>query len=190
MLFDVITYFHSEYNESKMNSHHERSTASLEWTERFINNIRKLLYRLGADSSADSAEAEQRLGEIPRGAGRIAGPTAFATMGAILYRRTSVTMGELTKELLTPPATTNRLVTWWVKNGLAERLSDPNDKRVIRVRITEAGRRFQEITQDIAVARIDSIFSKLTPEETTIFHLLFDKLTADFEDVPGDQEMG
>jgi DNA-binding MarR family transcriptional regulator len=162
------------------------STSSSERAERFIDNIRKLLFLISADSYADSAEAERRLGEIPKGAGRIAGPIAFSTLGNILRRREAVTMGAITRGLLVPPSTANRLVSWWVDNGLAERLSDPNDKRVIRVRITEEGIRFQEVTQDIAITRINSFFSKLTPEEATIFSLLFDKLTSKFEDLPTD----
>ena len=95
-------------------------------------------------------------------------------------------MGELTRELKLPPATTNRLVSWWVDNGLAERLRDPKDKRIIRVRITEAGRKFQEISQEIAVARLEPCFRKLTMEETIIFNLLLDKLTSDIPNGSGD----
>ncbi len=163
-----------------------QNISSSEGAARFAENIRKLVVHLSADRHSDSAEAERKLGEIPLGAGRIAGPIAFSTLGTILSRRETVTMGELTKELLIPPATTNRLVTWWVENGLAERLRDPSDKRVIRVRITGAGRRFQKINQEIGVTRVKSFFNQLTPEETTIFSLLFDKLISNLENLATD----
>lgn len=170
-----------EYNKVEISNHYLQSISPSERAHRFVINIRKLLFQLSADSHEDSAKAEKRLGKIPKGAGRIAGPIAFSAMGNIIYRQESITMGELTKELLIPPATTNRLVSWWVDHGLAERLSDPNDKRIIRVRITKAGRRFYETTQDIAIDRIKSFFNKLTSEEVIIFDMLFDKLTSSFD---------
>jgi DNA-binding MarR family transcriptional regulator len=171
-----------------MLSHNAQNISPSERTERFINNIRKLLFHLTADSSIDSAEAEKRLNGIPRGAGQIAGPIVFYSMSKTICRWTDITMGELTKELLIPPATANRLVTWWVDNGLAERLSDSNDKRVIRVRMTGNGRRLHEVIDDIAVMRIGALFSELTPEETDIFNLLFDKLASKFENIPTDSQ--
>jgi len=147
----------------------------------FVENFRKLLYQLSAVTHIASAEAERKLGEIPLGAGKIAGPIAFSAICDILFRGEAVPMGELTRELRLPPATTNRLVGWWVDNGLAERLRDPKDKRVIKVRITDAGRKFQEISQEIAVARLGPYFRKLTMEEIIIFNLLLDKLTSDIQ---------
>lgn len=169
-----------------MTSDNVHGISPSERTGRFLDSFRKLVFQLTANRHAASAEAESRLGEVARGAGQIAGPIGFYTMGKMIYRQPTVTMGELAKELLIPPSTANRLVTWWVGNGLAERLPDPKDKRVIRVRMTEAGRRFHEITEDIAVARIGSFFSKFTPEEASIFLMLFDKLTSNFEDLPSD----
>lgn len=147
----------------------------------FVNNFRKLLFQVSGDININSAEAEKKLGEIPIGAGKIAGPLAFSAMSAILQNNEAVAMGTLTRELRLPPATTNRLVSWWVDNGLAERYRDPNDKRVIKVRITDAGSRFQEISQEIAVARLKPYFRKLTPEETIIFNLLLVKITSDIQ---------
>ena len=106
---------------------------------------------------------------------------AFSAMSAILQSGGAVAMGTLTRELRLPPATTNRLVGWWVENGLAERFRDPKDKRVIKVRITDAGRRFQAISQEIAVARLKPYFRKLTAEEIIIFNLLLVKITSDIQ---------
>ena len=152
----------------------------------FVGNFKKLLYQVAAEMHSSSAEAEKKLGEIPLGAGKIAGPIAFSAMSDILERGDAVAMGKLTRELKLPPATANRLVGWWVDNGLAERLRDPNDKRVIKVRITEAGRRFQEISEEIVAARLKPCFSKLTMEETIIFNLLLDKLALDIKNGSGD----
>ncbi len=147
----------------------------------FVGNFKKLLYQVAAEMHSSSAEAEKKLGEITLGAGRIAGPIAFSAMSDILDRGDAVAMGRLTKELRLPPATTNRLVSWWVENGLAERLRDPNDKRVIKIRITDAGKKFQEISKEIIAARLKPCFSKLTMEETIIFNLLLDKLALGIE---------
>ena len=58
--------------------------------------------------------------------------TFFNTSGA-LYRTENLTMGELSKSIAAPMSSTTRMVNWLVDNGYAVRLSDPDDRRIVRV---------------------------------------------------------
>ncbi len=163
--------------------------SSPEWTARFIGNFRKVEFHL-ANSGIQKSEGAKRMLEKffikSNNPGLIAGSLAFYAIGNILFNRPNISMGDLTKELLLPPATTNRLVAWWVDNDLAERLSDPNDKRVVLVRMTDHGKKFHEITDRIAVRRMQSYFAEFTFAEVVLLNLLLEKLLLRFENSPVD----
>jgi DNA-binding MarR family transcriptional regulator len=99
-------------------------------------------------------------------------------MSRLLYEGKPLTMGELSEKLMIENYTATRLVSWWVKEGLAERLGDPNDRRIVRVAQTEKGRQFNEIMEDMIVRRVQKLQERLTPDEQIIFMRLFEKLTA------------
>jgi len=72
-------------------------------------------------------------------------PFTFYRMGSILYRDTNPTMRELSRALSVPLSTATRMVSLWVDNGWARRLSDPDDRRIVRVVLTDSGRRIHDI---------------------------------------------
>ena len=175
--------------EGKMVSDNPQEILSSDWTARFISNFRKVSFHLTNAGAQKSSIAKRMLDKfIIKGSnpGQIAGDLAFYAMGKILYGRPTISMGGLTKELLIPPTTTNRLVAWWVDNGLAERLSDPNDKRVVLVRMTDHGKKFHETTEEIAVRRIRSYFAEFTSEEAILLNLLLEKLSQRLENGPAE----
>ena len=61
-------------------------------------------------------------------------------MGSILYRGTNLTTGELGRAPSLPLSTTNRIAILWVDNGYAQRISDPDDRRIVRVALTDSDR--------------------------------------------------
>jgi DNA-binding MarR family transcriptional regulator len=64
------------------------------------------------------------------------------------------TLGELAaREQVTPPTMT-RIVTGLEHQGLAERVPDPSDGRVVRVEPTEEGRRVMELGRRLRVERL------------------------------------
>ena len=109
---------------------------------------------------------------------RIAGNLAFFRMSRLLYPNEQLTMTQLSEQLMIENYSATRLVSWWVDRGLAERLGDPNDRRIVKVALTKKGQQFHKTIESIALRRLQNIFQRLTAEELTIFARLFHKLAA------------
>lgn len=154
--------------------------AAAEGTAGFIENMIKLMIAIRTRSEADIAEIENQIRPIMGDSEpvEIAGPLAFFRMSQVLYREGTPTMGELSEKLMIPHATGTRLVSWWVNNGLAERLSDPKDRRIVRVELTQKGRQFHEILEGHAIRRVQRILGRLTADEQIVFSLLLAKLVS------------
>ena len=99
-------------------------------------------------------------------------------MTSILYRKPNSTMGELSQALSVPLYTATRLVDSLVENGLADRLSDPDDRRIVRVTLTDDGRRFHKVMEAHIAQKIEGLMAHLTPEEQDILIALLHKATA------------
>jgi DNA-binding MarR family transcriptional regulator len=67
-------------------------------------------------------------------------------------------------EGVTPPTMT-RLVAGMVADGLVERQSDPNDRRVVRVMASERGRSLLLAGRDRRVSTLAAMIAPLTPKE-------------------------
>jgi DNA-binding MarR family transcriptional regulator len=106
--------------------------------------------------------------------------TFFNTSGA-LYQTTNLTMGELSKSIAAPMSSTTRMVNWLVDNGYAARLSDPDDRRIVRVTLTEEGRKLHEYIEGHIVQRVRETIQMLTQEEQAVVLAVFDKLARAFE---------
>ena len=109
---------------------------------------------------------------------KIAGNLAFFRLSRLLYPDEKLTMTELSEKLMIEKYSATRLISWWVDRGLAERLGDPNDRRIVRVALTKKGKQFHKTIQSIALRRLRQIFQRLTAEELAIFSRLFHKLAA------------
>ena len=105
--------------------------------------------------------------------------TFFNTSGA-LYRMDNLTMGELSKSIAAPMSSTTRMVNWLVENGYAVRLSDPDDRRIVRVTLTEEGRKLHEYIEGHIIKRVRETIQLLTQEEQTTIINVFDKLARAF----------
>ncbi len=162
-----------------MSNQSTQNASEFERAETFLQLVRKLVVTSTTRKSDEVAtEAEKRLMKHLKGRnpGKIMGPVTFFTFCHSIYQNASVTMGEISNEIFVSPATATRVVDWWVKNGLAERLPDSSDKRLVRVKITEEGRVVHEIAVEIAHKRIGEFLSRLNPEEQIIVNLLLEKL--------------
>ena len=105
--------------------------------------------------------------------------TFFNTSGA-LYRMDNLTMGELSKSIAAPMSSTTRMVNWLVDNGYAVRLSDPDDRRIVRVTLTEEGRKLHEYIESHIIQRVKETVQILTQEEQAVVLAVFDKLARVF----------
>jgi DNA-binding MarR family transcriptional regulator len=160
-----------------------QNSSEFERADKFLDLIRKLIVKATKYRPDDSAEAEKRLKRHLKSSdpGKTGWPVTFFIFCKSIYQKSSVTMGEISNELLTSPATATRVVDWWVKNGLVERLHDPDDKRLVRVKITEEGKAFHELSKEIAHKRIGEFLGGLNPEEQIIINLLLEKLLSAHE---------
>ena len=146
----------------------------------FILFLIELLDRVRTPSAELLADCERRLLPIvgddePQD---IAGAINFFRFSEILYRMGNPTMGDLSSQLRMPQATMTRLVDWWAGKGLAERLADPKDRRVIRVTLTDSGGEFHEVLKEFAAKQVKTILGRLTEKEQATFIALLKKLTA------------
>jgi DNA-binding MarR family transcriptional regulator len=105
-----------------------------------------------------------------------ADPLTFGRMNNILYQGPNPTMGELSKILSLPLSTTTRMVGLEVSLGFARRLPDPDDGRIVRVTMTDAGRKFHESMTEMHAQGAVKILGCLTPEERGILLTLLRKV--------------
>jgi len=90
----------------------------------------------------------------------------FLRIGAVLMgRQTAPTMGELSEALAVPVSTATRMVDWQVANGYVERLSDPDDRRVVRLALTPAGRRLLRTLDTFLKERTERVLRRFPAGE-------------------------
>jgi len=94
----------------------------------------------------------------------------------LMYPNNKPTMGELSRALALPLSTTTNVMDFLVKNGYCKRLSDRNDRRIVRVALTDVGRRNLEISDKYIAQRGQEILSALTVKEQTTFLTLLKKI--------------
>ena len=140
----------------------------------------KLYDEMGSPSAEEVAEIRERAQLLvgDDGPGKIAGEMVFFKMNRLLCQEEMLTMGELSEKLKIETYTATRLVSWWVKKGFAERSGDPNDRRIVRVALTEKGRQFYEIMEDVIMRRVQRIIGRLSPEDQINFLSLVQKLAS------------
>lgn len=76
-----------------------------------------------------------------------------------------VTMSALAAAEQVQPPTMTKLVRELMREGLAEQVSDPDDRRVLRVRATDKGRKLLAEGRKRRVARLAAAVSALSPAD-------------------------
>jgi DNA-binding MarR family transcriptional regulator len=97
----------------------------------------------------------------------------FLSISDLLYAHNTLSMSELSEALSVPPNTATRMMDWLVANDYAERLPDPKDRRVVRVRLTSTGRELHEAILSFQQGVLDTALQGLTKKERqTLLRLL------------------
>jgi len=109
----------------------------------------------------------------------------FYRVSNSIYRQSSLTMGELSNTLSVPLSTATRIVDWLVDNGYVQRLPDPEDRRVVRVALTDAGREMHKIIESYIRQRVQQILSCLTPAERAELLVLIGKVVSTLKEMAG-----
>lgn len=107
----------------------------------------------------------------------------FYNVGDILsHHEEPITMGELSRELNVPLSTATRTMDWMVNNGYAERLPDLNDRRIVRVGLTKAGKDTYRAIGTFMLERVEQAMSQLSVAERETFITLLNKVLNAFEE--------
>jgi DNA-binding MarR family transcriptional regulator len=93
-----------------------------------------------------------------------------------IYPDGNITMGEFGSALSVPLSTATRTADWLVDNGFITRLQDPEDRRIVRITLSEAGKETYKEIDGYIRQRIQQILSGLTREEQAILLTLVGKV--------------
>jgi DNA-binding MarR family transcriptional regulator len=109
----------------------------------------------------------------------------FFTIGFVFSRQSKpITMGDLSRILGVPFSTATRMVDWLVDNGYVQRLADPEDRRVVRVELTEAGKEPYRAMINLLLESAEQFLNNFSLEERKEFGRLLGKLVDNLEQYP------
>ena len=101
---------------------------------------------------------------------------SFASLVLLSQNPEPITMSELSSTLNVPMSTATRIVDGLVKNDMAERVNDTNDRRIVRVGMSQNGRQLYEMGMAYNKERITRLLKDFTTEEQTQLLNLMNKL--------------
>jgi DNA-binding MarR family transcriptional regulator len=93
-----------------------------------------------------------------------------------------MTMGDVSRALDVPLSTATRIVDLLVKSNSLVRLPDPDDRRVVRVALTETGNTMYRAINSALQRRVQRMLRPFTPEERETLIVLLRKLVAGLEE--------
>ena len=100
----------------------------------------------------------------------------FRIFALLSQNQEPVTMSELSSTLNVPMSTATRIVDGLVKNDMAERVNDTNDRRIVRVGMSKNGRELYEMGMTYNKERITRLLKDFTTDEQTQLLKLMNKL--------------
>jgi len=90
-----------------------------------------------------------------------------------LWAKEGLTHTDLARRLRVQPATITKMIQRMQKAGFVERRPDPEDERVSRVYLTEAGRAVQADVQGVWHTLEKEAFAEFTEEQRTLLRQFF-----------------
>lgn len=100
-----------------------------------------------------------------------------------IYPKGNITMGEFSNALSVPLSTATRIADWLVDHGYIQRLPDDDDRRVVRVALTDMGKELYTAIDRYIRQRMQQILSSLTAEERAILLALVGKVVSGLKEV-------
>ena len=94
---------------------------------------------------------------------------------SVLAINESRTVGELADDLGVRPPTATGMTERLVRQGLIERSGDPADRRIVRIMLTEQGRRAMREIEDAGRGFLAPIFERLGPQKVHELIAIFDE---------------
>jgi DNA-binding MarR family transcriptional regulator len=131
----------------------------------FLNDMLRYKQHVMSMLPDEFARHQERLHKLRFGDGqrRTTDNDVFYRIGvAILSRhKEPITMGQLSKELMVPLSTATRIVDGLVSSGLAERVNDQEDRRIVRVALTHEGQELYGFINEFVRQRVQQILALL-----------------------------
>ena len=100
-----------------------------------------------------------------------------------LWEREGMTQSELAERLNRSPSTITKMVQRMEKAGFVARCDDPEDERISRVYLTEAGREVRAAVGDVWHTFACQAFAGFSEEELTTFNTLLQRLHHNIHDI-------
>lgn len=97
-----------------------------------------------------------------------------------LWEKEGRTHSELAKHIHVQPATMTKMIQRMERAGFVERRSDPDDERVSRVYLTDAGRAIQSEIQQIIQGLEQEALAGFSADERTMLRQLLSKIRDNF----------
>jgi DNA-binding MarR family transcriptional regulator len=144
-----------------------------------VRQFRKLRRYAKALLPEEVAQAEARLDELLQQNRPSTGTDydLLYNIGIILsHQKTPLTMSELSQTLDVPLSTATRIVDLLVKNNYAQRLNDPEDRRIVRIALTETGLATYQVINEFMQKRLDRVLQHFTVGERDTLLTLLNKL--------------
>jgi DNA-binding MarR family transcriptional regulator len=106
----------------------------------------------------------------------------FHTIGFVFSRQDEpITMGDLSRIMGVPFSTATRTADWLVNNGYVQRLADPEDRRVVRVELTGAGKELYQTMNNLLLESAEQVLHNFSPQERKELGRLLGKLVNNLE---------
>ncbi len=152
--------------------------AFLSQTVQFLHDCFQIRLRLEATFPKELVQIKDHLNEIKPNdiPFRDINFILFYRISHNLYRKSNLTMGELSSALSVQVSTATRMVDWMVKEGYAQRLPDPEDRRIVRVALTDTGRELHKAIESYMVQHLRQVLSCVTDEERTMLFNIMPKV--------------
>ena len=106
----------------------------------------------------------------------------FFNVGNVLTLQAEpMAMGDLSRSLNVPLSSATRIVDWLVANNFAQRLPDPDDRRVVLVALTGPGLALYREIDTFFIERVERMMRGFSPAERDTFHDLLLKVINNME---------
>jgi DNA-binding MarR family transcriptional regulator len=157
-------------------------------TTQFMEIVRQfacLRHRLRAMLPEDMVQAKVRFAKLfpeERARGVIDYDLLYRVGVLLSIWQEPMTMGELGQALDVPLSTATRTVDLLVENGYVQRVPDPEDRRVVRVTLTDTGLEMYRTIEGFIRKRVERLLQALTPEEQETLIALMRKFVEAFDE--------
>ena len=99
------------------------------------------------------------------------------------HGKTLVRMTDISQRMMISKPAATQVVNRLVERGLVERASDENDRRVVYIRATEAGRAFYEQEIGKSMSAVDRVVERMGEADANHLVALLDKFFDAFDEV-------